>query len=26
MDLAKAILKQHGDDTRLVTFNVGTQL
>ncbi|WP_343528512.1 hypothetical protein [Sphingomonas sp.] len=26
MDLAKAILKQHGDDTKLVTFNVGTQL
>ncbi|MEG3092715.1 BamA/TamA family outer membrane protein [Sphingomonas sp. PB1R3] len=26
IDLAKAILKQHGDDTKLVTFNVGTQL
>ena len=25
LDLAKAILKQKGDDTKLFTFNVGTQ-
>ncbi len=25
IDLAKAILKQKGDDTKLFTFNVGTQ-
>jgi outer membrane protein insertion porin family len=25
LDLAKAILKQRGDDTKLFTFNVGTQ-
>ena len=25
LDLAKAILKQPGDDTKLFTFNVGTQ-
>lgn len=25
IDLAKAILKQPGDDTKLITFNVGTQ-
>lgn len=25
IDLAKALLKQPGDDTKLVTFNVGTQ-
>ena len=25
LDLAKALLKQKGDDTKLFTFNVGTQ-
>ena len=25
IDLAKAILKQEGDDTKLFSFNVGTQ-
>ena len=25
IDIAKALLKQKGDDTKLVTFNVGTQ-
>jgi len=25
IDLAKALLKQHGDDTKLFSFNVGTQ-
>ena len=24
LDIAKAILKQHGDDTKLFSFNVGT--
>jgi outer membrane protein insertion porin family len=25
IDLAKALLKQQGDDTKLFSFNVGTQ-
>jgi outer membrane protein insertion porin family len=25
IDIAKALLKQKGDDTKLFTFNVGTQ-
>jgi outer membrane protein insertion porin family len=25
IDIAKALLKQSGDDTKLITFNIGTQ-